>query len=146
MRSKSGKRDTNVSQNIASDPLLVLTAPVAPLRTPLQEYYNQTAQRYLDAEIEDLRQFHPEGEYRPLLTPSARRASARLVDPGAKLRRFGSQTKAIRVFSSDDPTRNALICARRAIRREVMHALKLHKRRGAGGGKPRRNWKSRIKC
>lgn len=149
MRSKSGKRDTN---DIANDPLLALTAPVVsrPLLTPIQQYYEDTAARFLQNEaltaIEDHRTWHPD-PVRPLLTPAGRRSTTRLRDPMSRLRRFPAQTKAILVASDPrTPISSAIVCARRRVRKEVMHALKLTKRRGKGGGKPHRNWRSYVKC
>lgn len=139
-RSRSGKRDTN---DIASgDPLLALTAlPVSRPRAVLipTEVLAQELQHL--HEIEDFRNWHPDVQ-RPLLTPEGRRSPARLRDPMGKHRRFPSQTKAIRVFSHPNPLRTAIVCAKRKVRKEVLHALGL-KRRGKGGGhKPRSN----IKC
>lgn len=141
-RSRSGKRDDN---SIASDPLLGLTAPspVVSGLTPLQQWYDLTAERFLLQELEDHRRYHPE-EVRPLLTPVGRPSQVRLRDPMARLRRFSSQTKAIISVGHRNPLNAAIICARRKARKEVMHALKL-KRRGKGGGH-KRNWRSYVKC
>lgn len=137
---KRGSRDTTVS--IASDPLRVLAAPVSP--TPLRTW-NPYADLQTLSEVEDHRQWTPyPGE--AIYSPRGVRVKSRLRDSGVAHRRFGAQTKAIRVFSNPDPTRSAIICVRRHARREVLHALKKLNRRGSGGGKPRRTWKSRIKC
>lgn len=143
MRSKSGKRDTS---DIASgDPLLDLTAPprVTPTLTPLQQYMDLTAERYLLRELEDHRQWHPDPQ-RSLVTPVGRPTRQRLRDPMSRLRRFGAQTKAVISVGHRNPLNAAIICARRKARKEVLHALGL-KRRGKGGGK-RRNWRSNVKC
>lgn len=42
--------------------------------------------------------------------------------------------------------KHVAICVRRKARREVLHALKLTKKRGKGGGKTKRNLWSTVKC
>lgn len=141
-RSKSGKRDTNA---IANDPLLGLTALPSSPSPILYDMRTLAYELQTLSEVEDRRTYHPADDLRPLYTPQGRRAHSRLVDAGARLRRFPAQTKAIRVFSHPNPLRTAIVCAKRKARKEVLHALgltrhynkvqkALHKRRGLGGG------------
>lgn len=115
-------------------------------------------------EVEDRRRFNFDGPRRPALQVSGRPARVVAVDRdrarpttwtkvgAAKVRRaqyqvnrFGpkivSQTKARLAFHIP---RNVIVCIRRKVRREVMHALN---KAGKGGmAPPKRNWLSRIGC
>lgn len=90
--------------------------------------------------MEDRRTFHPLRDLRPVA--SFVKSAARVVAKQRVNFPQPSQTKAILAFA--DP-RRVLVCLRRRIRREVLHA-----KRVAGSGKPmrkpRRNSLSSISC
>lgn len=90
--------------------------------------------------MEDRRTFHPLCDLRPVA--SFVKSAARVVAKQRVNFPQPSQTKAILAFA--DP-RRVLVCLRRKIRREVLHA-----KRVAGSGKPmrkpRRNSLSSISC
>lgn len=144
MARSSGKRGLNTYNTTASDPLLGLTALVSPypLLTAKQIVKDYAVNTLSD--IADGRLWHPDPAG-TVYSPAGTRVKSRLRDAGKAYRRFRAQTKAIRVFSHYNPAETAIVCARRKIRREVFHAL-IKKRRGSGGGKPRRTFRSTIKC
>lgn len=94
---------------------------------------------------EDRRQFHPEAAFRParsFISPFHRLVAVdRNRDQFARLRSFPSQTKAAIAF---DTPKFVLVCVRRNIRREVMHAYGISGSRGQR--RPRFNWTSRVSC
>lgn len=98
--------------------------------------------------FEDRREWHPDGPDRAAKRFSGSRRPLRLVDRKmsnpdrfAHLRKFPSQTKAIVAFS--EPS-DVVVCVRRSIRREVMHATGKAGRRGQK--KPKFNALSKISC
>lgn len=103
-------------------------------------------------QYEDRRQWHPEGKYAP--ARSFNKTRHRLTVPNAnhvRHRPAGKTMGDIRSTIEGTPWQTAfrepdkvLICARRQIRREVMHALK---KSGRGGQKkPRYSEYSKISC
>lgn len=92
---------------------------------------------------EDRRQWHPDGDYRPARSYSRSRQQLKLSDPMDDLRDVWQSTRAVLAFSNP---RDVLVCVRRKMRREVLHAFR---KTGRGGGRkrpPRYNWFSKIKC
>lgn len=101
-------------------------------------------------QIEDRRLWHPEGEFRPARMFNSPRH--RLVEYGVRVRSARSSGSSVRstrrlrpIVAFADPS-NVLVCARREMRRQVMHAFR---RTGRGGGPKKRptfSWYSRISC
>lgn len=130
-RGRSTRASGESPSNAPNDPLSSLLDP--PLRPAMP--FEGTLTGVLE-DIADTKMFLQDLAARP--APTLRRL---VIDQAAApVRRVSRQVQT--VLSMRDPER-AYVCARRAVRREVLHALKL-KRRGRGGGrnKPR----SRIKC
>lgn len=106
-------------------------------------------------EYEDRRQWHPEGSQRPargFFNPRHRLTvidrvhaprTAERVDASRSFPSLISQTRATVAFA--DPSRT-LICVRRSVRREVLHALR-KTGRGSGGSRTDR-WTeySSVRC
>lgn len=105
--------------------------------------------------FEDRRQWHPERAHRPAMSFSqARHRLEALAQPAvlnrngknrdafAHLRSFNSFPSGIRFARPD----RVLVCVRRNIRKEVLHALKKTGRSGGRQKRPRFNWFSTIKC
>lgn len=99
-------------------------------------------------EIEDRRQWHPEGEYAPARSFS--RSRHRLTLPRQR-RQITRKSSLQKVFYSQVPSvvsfyepLKVLICVRRSIRKEVLHALNKTGRRGQK--RPRYNFYSSISC
>lgn len=102
-------------------------------------------------DVEDRRQWHPEGPRRPARSfsqprhrlvaspfPSqARRGRASRSGPG---RWRNTNIAGIEFFNPS----KVLVCVRRQIRREVLTALK--KTGKIGQGRPRRSWYSSVRC
>jgi len=136
-KGKSGTRGTRDLSNIANDPLRILSPVVSP--TPLLQPrfdYNPV--------LNDLREWHPEEENRPVVHQSGRPTRLTVSDPvGTRIR--NRQTRAVVAFGHR-PHDPVSVCVRRSQRKEVMHALR---KAGRGGGRkrpPRRTWRSDIKC
>lgn len=100
-------------------------------------------------EVEDLRQWHPAPDLEPARTRSGRpagiqatplrprsRSSHRGLSPSLHWPSFGVEFKA--------PWK-VLVCVRRKVRREVLHALRWTGK-GTGGGRHRRNLWSQVRC
>jgi len=100
--------------------------------------------RYVSRPVEDRRQWHPEGENRPILQKSGRparhRPKSRQSTTNRALNIFGWKPE-IPTFSNPS---SVSICEKRSIREQVMHALK--KTGKIGQRRPRRNWTSAISC
>lgn len=123
-KSNGPRRDTS---DIASEPFLrpLVVVPAPRLAPPVLP------------DLEDRRRYNPTKTVAP--PRSIRRDQARLTH---------RQTRNYSPFKNDpikfaDPTRVA-ICARREIRREVLHAKRIAGRSGLK--KPRRNYWSSISC
>lgn len=121
-RSRRSQRDTNV-----------IASPLLDNRTDLLGATERSL-RSLFQEIEDLREYHPEGINRAARAIS--RSSAR-----EKIGKESPFTRQVKAFV--EPDRVAL-CVRRKRRREVLFA-KRKTRKGSGGAK-RLNWRSFIHC
>jgi len=95
-------------------------------------------------EIEDNRYYSPDPV--PLRSdgqPVHYRAREPHADPARHLRKFTAQTKAV-IGVVNNPLNPAILCVRRRIRKEVLHAFK---KTGKGGNrKPRFTERSKIKC
>lgn len=150
-RNKRGRRDDN--------PISSGTLPRRPSLKWDYVAFNKEIRNFRRESLEDYedrRRFHPlqaaapalsYNQRRSLLTLGARPANRRSVyhTPGyaAQPLNLFSATKAAIAFARP---RRVLVCIRRKIRREVMHALM---KTGAGQGKqkpPIRNWLSQISC
>lgn len=113
---------------------------------------NQTFQNLLQSPLslyEDRRTFNPEGDLAP--ARSFNQSRHRLIypnsQPNVNKNRTPSNTRTIKYPSAsiafDNPDK-VLICARRKIRKEVLHALK--KSGKTGQRRPRYNYYSKISC
>lgn len=99
----------------------------------LDENYIPSVRSYL-TEVEDRRTYHPAGKNRPTVSPrrhhTPKPSAASLVYSRARM-----------VFGAP---RHVMICVRRKIRDEVLHALG---KTGKGSGRPRRrNQYSKVRC
>lgn len=110
------------------------------IQDPIIQNSIQQEREYVKS-LEDRRTFHPAGK---LNRPAA-------ATPRSASRLTAYSSRAITV--GDVPDRIAFslpqkvaICVRRKIRREVVHALQLHRRHGSGSGRRRRTPYSGIKC
>lgn len=140
-RSSRGRRDP---PQIANQRLTVLT----PLVSPSNPYS-------LLSEIEDRRNWHPDGEVRPAASFSTPNHRLQYPEPKKTPRnrdKFGqlrqARVRALPLSSNVQfsDSRNVLICVRRKQRKEVMHALKKVGRGKGGRKKPRRNYYSNVRC
>lgn len=98
------------------------------------------------ADIEDRRTFHPDGMVRPARSLSRPFHRLAVVTPNASksLVRRSIRTFHPAIPVQFDAPRRVLVCIRRNIRKEVMHAL--NKSGKAGQKKPRRNYYSDVRC
>jgi len=83
-----------------------------------------------EAWLDDRRKFHPEGKRRSYRSP--------IVVTPSRGRRLPS------TVAFEDPV-TAIVCARRRMRREVLFALKLRRKRGRGG-RARHTFHSLVRC
>lgn len=117
-----------------------ITFPIAKPSLPVGFRTNRIS------DFEDRRQFHPDGVYSPprrLDRPRAKivvRARSRVAPAPQSVR----PAAVPRAFLSFDVPQKVLICVRRKIRKEVLHAF--HKTGKSGQRKPRRNLYSDISC
>lgn len=86
--------------------------------------------------VEDLRTYHPLKKLRPLRQLQGRKARIRATVPN-----FKKYARSVIYRASKD----TLVCVRRNIRKEVLHAFK-RTGRGSGRSKPRYNFNSKIRC
>lgn len=106
--------------------------PSAKLRLPVLSPLPSMVSPQSLLDLDDRRLYQPDRSTR--LPAASRRSAARVVaDP-----------HAIHRLQFADPQR-VVICARRKIRKEVLHALK-RTRKGAGAKHRRKNFWSAIKC
>lgn len=126
------------SFHIASDFSDRVFEPVTVADTPYRQeladqYFNSV--RSILSEVEDRRTYHPGGrDSRP---PSSPRRH--LVSTTPKF-----TNASARVFEQFKAPAHALVCVRRKIRDQVLHALR---KTGKGSGRPRRfNQFSKVKC
>lgn len=109
---------------------------IANLLAPLSISYSPPLTVY-----EDRREFHPERDLRPARSFSKRSYSDVVSEP--------VRSKPRALLSPDTfkfaVPKKVLVCVRRQQRREVLHALKLTRRRG-GAGARRRNYWSAVSC
>lgn len=138
-RARRGERD-----------ILSIPNDVSLLRPPLAADSISMRARRLMLEAEDRRQYHPESEFAPAKRLDGRPTRGVRVATVPKKRTVG--VRKIRVYRENilpwqvafkDPKR-LLVCIRRRIRREVLHAFKLT---GKGSGSAKRfNQFSGIRC
>lgn len=86
---------------------------------------------------EDRRTWHPDGPLRSVF--AFRRSARRILD------RANPMWHARSALHFADPTR-VVLCLRRKVRKEVMHALRKTGKRGRGQKPPKRNFYSAIGC
>lgn len=130
-RSSRGQRDDNFPS--LAELLAPSFDPIQPAR-PLR-YTVHVPHTSLWPEVDDARTYSPEGRYRDTRAFSGGTAPTRSVPQGP--RRLPS------TIGFDAP-REALVCARRKNRREVIFALR--KRKKGAGSSRRRNFWSDYKC
>lgn len=95
-----------------------------------------------DNTLTDRRTYFPDRRVRPVAAVT--RQASRIVARDSLGDRIRRQTKAPLAFARPHLV---AVCAKRKVRKEVLHALGLkNKRRGKGGGKRRRNFWSSISC
>lgn len=149
-KNKKSRRVTSANANRR------LPGSLSPLTLPGQMEFDfpKPTKSFWDLRpYEDRREWHPEGSWAPARSFSSTRHRLTVVDqprarstplnrnPWRSLRNYFSQTKARVAFSN--PSR-VLVCVRRSIRREVLHALRKSGRRGQKP--PRRTWYSSVSC
>lgn len=139
-KKNTSRRDVVTSHSITNRRLprsvLSLVSPV-PYLSPLTH-------------IEDRRLWHPEGRYAPARSFSRSRHRLTIVS-GSSRSHVSRRSRGLPSLSSlpahrigfEQPER-VLICVRRKMRREVLHALRKTGR--VGQRRPRRNWYSSISC
>jgi len=94
-------------------------------------------------EYEDRRSFHPEGDYAPAKSFSQSRH--RLTVKKLRQHRAAPSLKTYSPsFVAFEQPNKVLICVRRKIRKEVLHAFRKAGR--SGQRRPRRSWFSAISC
>lgn len=133
-RSASRQRDAT---HVATRPQ-VLSRPISTDLSSLRAL--QALRAHQLAKTQDLRTWHPQRMNRPLLTTRLGRASIReTTKRGKRPMAIGGLIRAFRA------PRRVLVCLRRKVRREVLHALS---RTGLGAKqrKRRRNQYSEIRC
>lgn len=93
---------------------------------------------------QDLRRFHFLGDFRPLETPTGRQHRLQVKNVNLKTRtKFVHLPSRVQFANAKSLT----YCARRKIRRAVIHALGFSGRRGRGAyRKPTYSWYSRVSC
>lgn len=132
--------NNNARQNLPASTLI----KVSPVK------YNQIPSSYL-SQFEDRRKWHPEGAYAP--AKSFNRSKHTLIEIGTSKRTSGSRNRSSRYNIS--PTsfvskigfqypKKVLICVRRKMRKQVLHALKKTGKKGQR--RPKFNWYSKIRC
>lgn len=130
-RMRRGRRDITISSPIANRQVVAPTVPFVHLPTP-------PIPTYLDDWGNDRRRY--KADYTVAPASPNRNASRVVVDKFGKSVR--AQTKAPLRFNIPNLV---TICAKRALRKEVLHALGKTGRRGFRK-KPRRNFWSAIVC
>jgi len=128
---RRGRRNRDTS-DIAST---LLVSPPRSLAFTSAELARLYARASAPLEVEDdLRRWDPEGVDRPARTG---------VGQKARIREFYHATRFVGQPGFARP-RVVMECVRRAVRREVLHALR--RTRSGAGGKKRRNWRSLVRC
>lgn len=95
-------------------------------------------------EVEDNRLFHPD---RMVWPRSLRRRVVRLVVPKAPRQAARSARRLLRTAQlAFSGPKFVMVCVRRKIRRQVMHAFGRAGRKGAPRRRPRRNSYSSVRC
>ncbi|QXP44185.1 MAG: hypothetical protein [Arizlama microvirus] len=98
-------------------------------------------------EIEDRRDYHPEGPARPARSlSSARHRLVMTPQPQLPSRLPDTFTPTIPVGVSFEAPRRVAICVRRKQRREVLHALGKTGRGSRHHRKPRKSYYSEVNC
>lgn len=137
--SKKSNRRRRDTQTIASRrlPLDLLSTPSRHLTT-LDQFKGPLR------ELEDRRQWHPLGPYAPARTIGRRaRIQSKNDTRQNRYTKYDPRLRSTAALTFAEP-QQVLICARRKIRREVIHAFR---KNGRKGQKPaRRNFWSRISC
>lgn len=110
-------------------------------------YLSQQLQRYSSlTDVQDFRRWTPT---RPKMAKTVLGTPARVTTRPVKtyspsLRTFGAPKRALREVKQFVDPRSVLVCARRKMRREVLHALRKAGKRGQKT--PRRNYWSDVHC
>lgn len=144
-KSRRGTRQGRDSFAISNGTLPLDSAPFGVYTTP-NDIWGPLG------EHEDRRTWHPNGIFRPARSFWGRPMFHRLVLVDRLHRLQGrrrsldrvrglSQTHAVVAFREPD---RVLVCVRRAVRREVMHAI--GKAGGTGQRPPKRSWLSSVSC
>lgn len=128
--------------------LTQLTDPVRPY--PALDLTSEVIQGLTRlSEVSDSRFFHPEALFRPALDLTGHPSRIEPRDSRREQRRKNAAVQSWRrehpVLYQFQDARRSVICARRAIRKEVLIAERKHKRRGGGGGR-RRSPFFDVKC
>jgi len=136
-RSRLRQRDALLSIANPLDELLAAIEPVA-RRVPLVSLLDQAPAYSPET---DRRLYSPTPRsFRSVVTSTGHAAGVRA---GSRLERLSAL-----FFSAPGGRDNSRVleCVRRKARAEVLHALRLTGRGGAGGGRRRRTWRSGIGC
>lgn len=115
---------------------------------PLSEYVARPfdrAKRFM-SQLEDRRRFHPEGMGRPAISFLGRKATKLVPKVVSVPSRFmnGYYGETVPWRLSFEVPESVLICVRRNIRRQVLHAFRIAGKKGLGG--PHFNEHSLISC
>lgn len=135
----------------------VITNPRLPLNDYVLSPYDRARQLNFDFRpIEDRREWHPEGPQRPARSLYRALHRLTLVQPEQPSpRRPQRRSTGLRNFPGGDYTRatvafedapHVMVCVRRQMRREVLHAFGKTGRGQKKQRRPRRNWLSAVSC
>lgn len=127
------------------------TSAIANRRLPVSALYSPVpyTNSYLRT-IEDRRSYHPEGTYRPARLFNESRHRLRAISASRSRSVARSRYRAPQGFGQLVHSvgfvrpQKVLICVRRKIRREVLHAKGVAGRRGLR--RPKYNWYSQVSC
>lgn len=141
-RASTGKRDASAIARLGPsvDPLLSYVVGEA---HSLPDFVSPPAVRSIPlSEIEDRRFFDPQPDRFPR---GVRRWKAALASYLSRPAVHPTRGRAVFLPAEQffKVPETVALCARRKSRREVLHALK---RAGRGVAKPRRTWRSELKC
>lgn len=136
------RRNNRQSRGRERDLSNVATAISAVLRPDLVETFRPVSLSPILREVEDLRSFHPEGAERRPLSVFGQGATWNVVPSVARSLTTDSTGRLPGTLRFNMP-REVAVCVRRKVRRQVLWALG---KAGGGSAKPRRTWRSNIKC
>lgn len=134
-RTNRKRRDNPYNNNIANR------------RLPLSKSPTFLKQPSFFSLFEDRRQFHPERIYRPARAFNQNNHTLVVPKPSKTHQKPNKLKKLLHNVTASvgfENPKSVLVCVRRNIRKEVLHAI--NKAGRVGQKRPKRNWLSSIKC